>query len=119
MVASRIRGILLRMTTPRLALTLLVAAAAVVPAAAAPSAQAAPARSAADPAAAPLAVASEMAGVWGRCETARPAHRLLRVAKRTGPVRPRVKRARAAVIRWRMVERTCSKPFNGPRVWVR
>ncbi|MEQ8833753.1 MAG: hypothetical protein RIB67_04835 [Miltoncostaeaceae bacterium] len=106
------------MTTPRLALTLLVAAAAVVPATAATTAAAAPLKPAKDPAAAPLARAAEMSQVWGRCQTARPAHRLLTIAKRTPAVRPRVKRAKAAVIKWRSVERVCSKPFNGPRVWL-
>lgn len=107
-------GILHRMTTPRLALTLLLAAAAVLPAAAG----AAPSTSAKDPAAVPLARAAEMSSVWGRCESARSAHRLLTIARRTSAVRPRVNRARAAVIAWRSVERDCSKPFNGPRVWV-
>lgn len=80
-------------------------------------AQGAPSRSA-DPAAGQIAAATELSKTWGRCPTARPAHRALSLARRTKAAKPRVRRARAAVRAWRGVERDCSKPIDQPTVVV-
>ncbi len=82
-------------------------------------AQAAPSSSAAkDPAAAPIATATKLSQTWGRCPSARTAHRTLAIARRTRAAKPRVKRARAAVRAWRGVQRECSKPVDQPIVIV-
>lgn len=81
-------------------------------------AQGAPAGAAKDPAAAPIATATALSQTWGRCPSARTAHHVLAVARRTRAVKPRVKRARAAVRAWRGVVRECSKPIEQPIVIV-
>lgn len=81
-------------------------------------AQGAPAGVAKDPAAAPIATATQLSKTWGRCPTARSAHRTLAIARRTKATKPRVRRARAAVRAWRDVARECSKPVEQPTVIV-
>lgn len=76
----------------------------------------APDASAAAPGDALLARAGALSQQWGRCPTARPAHRVLSVARRTSAPRPRVRRARAAVRRWHAVARECSRPVPQPTV---
>lgn len=56
-----------------------------------------------------LREATRLSVTWGRCPTARPAHRALRVARTaTGPRRPpAARRARDA---WRRVAVVCARP---------
>ena len=60
-----------------------------------------------------LREASALARDWGRCPTARPAHRALAAARRA----PRVRRAAAAgraVAAWRTVRAECRTPVPVP-----
>ncbi|WP_217914227.1 hypothetical protein [Miltoncostaea marina] len=63
-----------------------------------------------------VARADAMAAQWGRCPTARTAHRVLAQARRTTAPRPRVRRARAAVRSWQGVARECARPVPMPSV---
>ena len=63
-----------------------------------------------------IARAHELAGVWGRCPTARPAAQVLALAERTKAPRPRVRRARAALRAWHAVARECAEPVDQPTV---
>lgn len=103
------------MAASRLAIIAVTALVAGVPALTHGAGDAAAAR-AKDPAAKPLARATALSKSWGRCPTARPAHRLLNRAQRTRAAKPRVVRARAAVRAWRGVAATCSKPVPQPTV---
>jgi len=91
--------------TRRLLATLAVTAALAVPAS----------PGAAAPAAGEVALrdAAALAATWGRCPTARPAHRALAQAKRLPRSRraPAALRARAA---WRTVRAECSAPVALP-----
>jgi hypothetical protein len=98
----------LRAAPPLLALAALVALLAL----AAPR----PAAGAQAPGAPAIAQAGELAREWGRCPTARPAHRALARAVRTRAPRPRVLRARAALRAWRQVARECTRPVPLPTV---
>ncbi len=89
---------------------LLVALAALIPALGA----AAPASAA--PGDAAIARAGTLATQWGRCPTARPAHRVLAQARRTEAPRPRARRAHAALRAWTEVARVCARPVPQPRV---
>jgi len=63
-----------------------------------------------------LSRAEALSQQWGRCPTARPAHRVLAVARRTSAPRPRVRRARAALRAWNGVAEACSRPVPQPAV---
>jgi hypothetical protein len=63
-----------------------------------------------------IARAAALADRWGRCPTARPAHRALARARRTAAPRPRARRARVALRSWRSVARECSRPVDQPTV---
>ena len=63
-----------------------------------------------------IARAEALSAQWGRCPTARPAHRVLAQARRTAAPRPRAARARAAVRSWSRVARECSRPVPMPTV---
>ena len=71
-----------------------------------------------DRAAPVLRQAQRLATDWGRCPTARPAHRLLAIARRTRAATPRLARARRALGAWRQVVVDCSKPQPLPQVVV-
>ena len=105
-----------RMLIRRLALTTAIAAAAFVPtvALAAPQAPA----SAQDPASSALRAADTLAADWGRCATARPAHRMLAIAHTTRARQMRMHRAQGALRAWRTVKQECSKPVAQPQVSV-
>lgn len=75
-----------------------------------------PAEAGPAPGARAIAQATELAREWGRCPTARPAHRALARAVRTRAPRPRAVRARAAVRAWREVARECARPVPLPTV---
>jgi len=68
------------------------------------------------PGGAAIASAEALAAEWGRCPTARPAHRVLARAKATREARPRARRARAAVRAWEGVARDCARPVDQPTV---
>lgn len=63
-----------------------------------------------------LARAEALSQQWGRCPTARPAHRVLAEARRTTEPRPRVRRARAALRAWTGVAEQCARPVPQPTV---
>lgn len=63
-----------------------------------------------------IAKATSLSQQWGRCPTARPAHRLLAQAVRTTKPRPRARRARVALRAWTEVARVCSRPVDQPTV---
>jgi hypothetical protein len=63
-----------------------------------------------------LARAEALSQQWGRCPTARPAHRVLAEARRTSEPRPRVRRARAALRAWSAVAQECARPVPQPTV---
>jgi hypothetical protein len=79
---------------------------------------AAPAPEPPAPGAAILVRAEALAAQWGRCPTARPAHRVLDQARRTTAPVPRVRRARAALRSWTAVARECARPVAQPEVIV-
>jgi hypothetical protein len=66
------------------------------------------------PGAAALARAEALAQKWGRCPTARRAHRLLAIAEATTAPKPRARRARAALRAWTDVAHACSQPVDQP-----
>jgi hypothetical protein len=76
----------------------------------------APQPAAAAPGDALIARAGALADQWGRCPTARPAHRVLAAARRTERPRPRVRRARAALRAWNGVAEACARPVPQPTV---
>jgi hypothetical protein len=63
-----------------------------------------------------IARAQSLADQWGRCPTARPAARILALAKRTRRPALRATRARSSVRAWRTVVRVCSQPVRQPTV---
>ncbi len=67
-------------------------------------------------AAADIARADALSAQWGRCPTARPAHRILALAKRTRKPALRATRARSSVRGWRTVARVCAQPVPQPSV---
>lgn len=79
---------------------------------------AAPAPAPPAPGAALIVRAEALAAQWGRCPTARPAHRVLDQARRTTAPVPRVRRARAALRSWTAVARECARPVAQPEVIV-
>jgi hypothetical protein len=93
--------------TPRLLLVALSASAAIAlpigaPVIAAPS-----------PAPA-LRHAEDLAATWGRCATARPAHRALALAQKPAAMKVRVVRAHRALDAWQQVVVECSAPIDLP-----
>ncbi len=63
-----------------------------------------------------IARGQSLAAQWGRCPTARPAAKILALAKRTRRPALRATRARSSVRAWRTVVRVCSQPVRQPTV---
>jgi hypothetical protein len=61
-----------------------------------------------------LREAQELSSVWGRCATARPAHRALTLAEKPAAKRVRVTRANRALGAWQRVIVECSAPIDLP-----
>lgn len=72
---------------------------------------AAPAVAAPSPA---LRQAQDLASTWGRCATARPAHRALSLAEKPAAMKVRVARAHRALDAWQQVVVECSAPIDLP-----
>ena len=61
-----------------------------------------------------LRQAQELASTWGRCATARPAHRALAIAQKPAAMKVRVVRAHRALEAWQRVVVECSAPIDLP-----
>jgi hypothetical protein len=89
---------------PRLLIALSITAALALPIAA-------PVVAAPSPA---LRQAQDLASTWGRCATARPAHRALALAEKPATMKLRVLRAHRALEAWQQVVVECSEPIDLP-----
>jgi hypothetical protein len=61
-----------------------------------------------------LRQAEDLASTWGRCPTARPAHRALALAEKPAAMKVRIVRAHRALDAWQQVVVECSAPIDLP-----